>query len=111
VLRLTTKLEQVENPQVAVVVSDLQVKESKLLSDSTKLGIIGQVEKLLSIASNNNQLIQEPYNTVEQSLEQVIAELSKLHNLGEAHTFSITKVADSSGTIKLLVEIRPTIPL
>ena len=89
------------------MVSDLQVKESKLLSNGTRLGIVGQIEKLLIIASSNNQLIEEPYKTVEQSLEQVIEELTKLHNLGPNHTFSITKVADSSVAVKLLIEVKP----
>lgn len=104
-LRLITRLERVENPQLHVTIAELQVKESKLLNAGTKVGIEGQIQKLLSIASNNNQLIQEPYKTVEQSLDQVITELTKLQNLGEPHTFSIAKVEDSSGTIRLLIDI------
>jgi hypothetical protein len=107
VLRLITKLERVEDPQLGITVSDLQIKESKLLSEGTRIGIDGQIEKLLSIASNNNQLIQEPYQTKEQSLEQLVEEISKLSNTDKYYTFSINKVTDSSGTIKVLVEIKP----
>lgn len=106
-LRLTTVLEKIEDPQLRVVVSETQFKESKLLSEGTRLAIQGQLDKLLSLASNNSAIIEEPYNTKPESIAVVIAELNKLQKL-EGFTFSITKVAKENMAFTLLIDIVPT---
>lgn len=105
-LRLITKLEKIEDPKVGITISEVQLKESKLLSEGVKLGIIGQIDKLLSLASNDNKLIDQPYDTKPESIDVVIAELQRLRNI-EGFTFSITKVAKESMAFTLLIEIVP----
>jgi hypothetical protein len=87
-----------------VTISELQLKESKLLSPGARLGIQGQIDKLLSLASNDNILIEEAYENKPESIDTVMVELDRLRKL-ESHTFSVTKVAKESGEYTLLIKI------
>jgi hypothetical protein len=89
-----------------VTISEVQLKESKLLSPGTRLGIQGQIDKLLSLASNDNVLIEETYEGKPESIDTVMVELDRLRKL-EGHTFAITKVAKESGEYTLLIKIVP----
>ncbi len=89
-----------------MTISEVQLKESKLLSPGARLGIQGQIDKLLSLASNDNILIEETYESKPESIDIVVIELDRLRKL-EDHTFSVTKVAKESGEYTLLIKIIP----
>lgn len=107
-LRLITKLHQTGTKH-EVTIADLQIKESKLLSEGTKLGVLDQINKLLQSASSVPSMVEEPYDNKYESIEVVIEELTRLRNIevGSSLTYAIVKTVHESGRIDLAISISP----